>query len=978
LPRRGQGKQGAKDGRRSEKQHLSDMGPSMTASNTKPKISLCMIVKDEEKQLDRCLDSVQECVDEIVIVDTGSTDRTVEIARRYTNKVYVHPWQDSFSEARNHYLRYATGDWIFQIDADEELIRDDIPVLLEAVRHPGIDAVMVQIVSRSRAGKSKAIHNVERIFRNNGTIHYEGRVHNRVVGIATAKVYPIRVLHHGYEWEEVLSKKKFERTVRLLEMDLRDDRENPVTHHYLSCSYLSQGMFAQALEASLTAIRLAEARNERNLLFLWTHYNAAMSQYKLQNLAGAEELAVSALRKFANHVDSHFILALVCFDQKRWREVVSHGEEYLRLIELLRANPADFGNLVTCAVNEAWNVDVLLGIAYFELGLPAKADQVFAEAESRAPEPFVALRAVGIYLHNKKLYDKARLFLEKARRINPGDATIINLLGQGQAGEVHQHRLPTISCCMIVKNEEAFLEQCLESVKGSVDEIVIVDTGSTDGTVEIAKRYTDKVYCHPWEGSFSKARNQALQYATCDWIFQIDGDEELVETSRGQLRQTILDAGRADAVHVNIISSYCGGRRMARHNFERLFKNNGVIHYEGIVHNSVVGATCIKASKIELRHYGYDVDEKKAQEKFLRTTQLLKQQIEADPSNPMPHHYLGTSYLSRGLHEEAARESLRAIQLADEQGNEHPLYLWTRHNASLAAYHLGDLEQAERLSLQALVQCPDHLDSYWMLSMVAAEKGRWQDVARYGERYLELRKNYEENPDRAGLVVNNTLKEEAGICLVVGHAFHALQDCEQATLLYDRAHAASQDKWQAWWNVGTFHLDRSGDLALAQRYLSLALEEAPEEHSVWYMLAKLNNKLADPLKEKECLRRLFALGSEDQTAMNRLASLCLEAGDLAFAERALDRVMRVDPGNYVTLCNLGQTYQRQGRIEAALQAFTKAVELHPHAVDPWVHLSEISDALNRPDDAKFFIDHARSLMQAEVNRTHTIPSQAAG
>ena len=90
---------------------------------------------------------------------------------------------------------------------------------------------------------------------------------------------------------------------------------------------------------------------------------------------------------------------------------------------------------------------------------------------------------------------------------------------------------PTISCCMIVKNEEAFLSQCLESVKGHVDEIIIVDTGSTDDTVKIAQRYTDKIYLHPWEGSFSKARNQALSYVTCDWVFQIDADEELIEGS---------------------------------------------------------------------------------------------------------------------------------------------------------------------------------------------------------------------------------------------------------------------------------------------------------------------------------------------------------------------------------------------------------------------------------------------------------------
>lgn len=84
-------------------------------------ISLCMIVKDEEQVLERCLDSVKELVDEIVIVDTGSTDATKDIAARYTDRLFHFEWNHDFSAARNFSFRQATQDYILWLDADDEL-----------------------------------------------------------------------------------------------------------------------------------------------------------------------------------------------------------------------------------------------------------------------------------------------------------------------------------------------------------------------------------------------------------------------------------------------------------------------------------------------------------------------------------------------------------------------------------------------------------------------------------------------------------------------------------------------------------------------------------------------------------------------------------------------------------------------------------------------------------------------------------------
>ena len=208
-----------------------------------PRLSVAMIVKDEEKYLARCLDSIKPVADEIVIVDTGSTDETVKIARCYTDKVYFHPWEDDFSKARNYSLSYCTGDWILQMDADEELLQDDIPVLREGLtrlaKRPEIDAVMITILSEVRGGNvSRSFF--PRLFRR-GLCHYEGIVHNQLVrsGGQIAKL-AVRIVHHGYNVPEAEMLKKVTRTEGLLRKQLEQDPTNAFAWTNLIHSHRNQ------------------------------------------------------------------------------------------------------------------------------------------------------------------------------------------------------------------------------------------------------------------------------------------------------------------------------------------------------------------------------------------------------------------------------------------------------------------------------------------------------------------------------------------------------------------------------------------------------------------------------------------------------------------------------------------------------------------------------------------------------------------
>ena len=106
-------------------QNLKRVDISKYNINTKPpRLSVCMIVKNEEQNIKRCLESVKDIAYQIIVVDTGSTDKTKELAKSYNVELYEYKWDNNFSNARNESLKYATGDWVLFLDADEELRKD--------------------------------------------------------------------------------------------------------------------------------------------------------------------------------------------------------------------------------------------------------------------------------------------------------------------------------------------------------------------------------------------------------------------------------------------------------------------------------------------------------------------------------------------------------------------------------------------------------------------------------------------------------------------------------------------------------------------------------------------------------------------------------------------------------------------------------------------------------------------------------------
>ena len=144
--------------------------------------------------------------------------------------------------------------------------------------------------------------------------------------------------------------------------------------------------------------------------------------------------------------------------------------------------------------------------------------------------------------------------------------------------------IKTISLCMIVKDEEKVLDKCLSSIVDIVDEIIIVDTGSKDKTIEISKKYTHKIYNFKWIGDFSKARNYSLSKATCDYILWLDADDYLDEDSIDKL--TNLKKSLNDKIDMYYFL-YEFNKEYEPFYRERLFKNNGKYNFVGKIHEAI-------------------------------------------------------------------------------------------------------------------------------------------------------------------------------------------------------------------------------------------------------------------------------------------------------------------------------------------------------------------------------------------------------
>ena len=314
-------------------------------------ISACMMVKNEEKNLPRCLSSIHDFVTEIIVVDTGSTDKTVEIAESYGAKVYHHPWEDDFSKHRNQSISYATGDWIFIIDADEEAFIDkDLFFANLQVIPPDCEALAIHFIDIHRDQEVLEFSSI-RFFRN-GHIQYQGIVHNQPIikdGSGSLVVSGFTLKHYGYDVSDEEMHQKFERTRILLEKTLEQEPDNYHTYFYLNQIYATHHMPRKAIEYGEEYIKYKDflknsGRMNFNTSIYYTMVKCFFNLGDDESLNKAHEWIIAGVQEINDDLDLSVVLLEYGIKRKRTDLILLGGTQFIKTYENLTKDPSIKGN----------------------------------------------------------------------------------------------------------------------------------------------------------------------------------------------------------------------------------------------------------------------------------------------------------------------------------------------------------------------------------------------------------------------------------------------------------------------------------------------------------------------------------------------------------------------------------------------------------------------------------------------------------
>lgn len=618
------------------------------------KTSACVIVRNEEENLPRWLQCMSALADELVVVDTGSQDKTVELARNAGARVFSFPWCNDFSAAKNYALEQARGKWIFFLDADEYWEDKDFAVICKTLQQYDRQTNIIGFVCR-RVNIDKDNHNRLlnenlniRVFRNLPGLRYVGAVHEQLVytgeGQKEMILMPEAVIYHtGYSASTDIPKARRNLEILLSQQQAGKGQESDIC--YITDCYYSLKDYAKAAECAREAIS------------------------KKVILPGRETRMYNTLLQSL--------------------QLLGHG--WQELLPIVEQAEKDFPHVP--------DFRALLGFTAWKQGDKEAAKDFFCQSKELYQD-FLAHRqdVTATYTDEMQgLLPKIEEYLALADRSN-------------KKGSIK------ISAAVITKNEEEDLPAWLECMQHLAEEIIVVDTGSTDRTVEIAKAAGAKVVHFDWIDDFAAAKNFAIDQTHGDWVLLLDADEYILPEEYEKLKETIARYDRDESV-IGLASDWINIDKKKNNAYIskgyqiRVFRKLPELRYVHMIHELLQyrGEGRKKmpyVSDFSIYHTGYSSGRMPA--KFERNLRLLKLSQEKYGPRGGDDMYLADCYYGLKQYEKAI-EHAKAYLDGDDRaagGENRPFSIWIQ-SLMLLKRPLSEIVPVTERALRELPCCAE-------------------------------------------------------------------------------------------------------------------------------------------------------------------------------------------------------------------------------------------------------------------------------
>ena len=571
----------------------------------------------------------------------------------------------------------------------------------------------------------------------------------------------------------------------------------------------------------------------------------------------------------------------------------------------------------------------LLGVALFERGHAADAMRLFEHCLALDAE-YRAARAS----RDNCLAARKRSRPAPARVSRAIDAALAKAAGLSP---------PTLSVCMIAKDEAEFIVGAIESVRGLAHQIIVVDTGSEDNTVDLARKAGAVVELVPWQGDFSAARNASVARATGDWVLVLDADERVDEASRMTIRaimeESVSDGGGPHRIVCPKIRNFTRAKRFLNDGFSgRLFRNLPAMRFSGRVHEEVaVGvpdAFCDYRLDVVLNHYGADPEVMREKAKDDRNVGLLEARLAEKPDDLLTWFYLGSQHWV-GQRPGKAREAFeRVVELFERNPGRYGMAV--RHVPAPYSYVglvrclLLDGRAATALDVgnRGLARWPDNADLWYHTAFAHLSLGERAMARRFLSRALEVEPT--------------------------GYSVISMRD-------------ASIKVWRAEKMLGDLDYDDGEKASAYARYLRVVEKMLGEEEAI--PVAARVVELACELGEIDALPAhtevyLNLRPTEHDVALQVAQLLLQKSGHQAAYDLLSNLYAKIPPLQQVADIPLvvGQIAEAAGEDREALRWYERVVELGCEDPTFWANMAKIFLRTGQPDGAADALRIARGFM----------------